>query len=118
MNIKLDENLPASLQPLLRGIGHDVDDVVSEGLAGQDDATIWLAAQDGGRFVTTQDLDFSDVRALPPGSHRGVLLVRLAEPGRSALATRVEAAFRDEDVEGWTGCLVVLTDRKLRIRRA
>ena len=117
MRIKLDENLPASLRPLLQALRHDVDDVVSEGLSGRDDTAIWAAAQEAGRFLITQDLDFSDVRAFPPGGHRGVLVVRLAEPGRKALTTRIETAFQDEAVETWADCFVVLTDHKLRIRR-
>jgi predicted nuclease of predicted toxin-antitoxin system len=117
MRIKLDENLPQSLQPLLDALGHDVDTVVSEGLSGRDDAAVWSAAQESGRFLVTQDLDFSDVRALAPGTHCGLLVVRLAEPGRQALAARIEAAFRGEDVETWRGCFAVLTDRKLRLRR-
>ncbi len=35
MRIKLDENLPVSLQPILRNLRHDVDSVVTEGLAGK-----------------------------------------------------------------------------------
>jgi predicted nuclease of predicted toxin-antitoxin system len=117
MRVKLDENLPIGLRPLLRALHHDVDDVVSEGLTGGDDATVWGAAQEAGRLLIAQDLDFSDVRAFPPGAHCGVLVVRLAEPGRTALTTRIEAVFRDEDVESWQGCFVVLTDHKLRVRR-
>jgi predicted nuclease of predicted toxin-antitoxin system len=117
MRIKPDEKLPASLRPLLHALNHDVDDVVSEGMSGHDDQAVWRAAQVAGRFLITQALDFSDLRAFAPGTHRGVLIVRLAEPGRKALAARIEAAFQDEDVETWNGCFVVLTDHKLRIRR-
>ncbi len=117
MRIKLDENLPASLQPILRNLRHDVDSVVTEGLAGQEDVTIWAAAQEAQRFLITQDLDFSDVRAFPPGSHCGVLVVRLTEPGRQALTVSIETVFRNEDVESWKGCFAVLTEHKLRLRR-
>lgn len=44
MRIKLDENLPASLRPTLQTLGHDVDDVVSEGLSGRDHAAVWAAS--------------------------------------------------------------------------
>ena len=117
MRVKLDENLPASLQPRLAGLGHDVDDVPSEGLAGRDDRAVWQAAQQSGRFLVTQDLDFSDLRAFVPGTHYGILVVRLAEPGRTALVTRIESAFQDEAVETWKGCFVVLTEHKLRVRK-
>jgi hypothetical protein len=36
-------------------------------------------AQRAGRFLVTQDLDFSDVRRFEPGSHHGLLLVRLPD---------------------------------------
>ena len=36
MKIKLDENLPARLATALRQLGHEVDTVPSEGLAGQE----------------------------------------------------------------------------------
>ena len=117
MKIKLDENLPGRLVQALTDLGHDVDTVVLERLAGRDDHAVWQAAQRAGRFLITQDLDFSDERRYTPGTHRGLLLVRLASPGRTALLGRVQSLFAIEDVSTWTGCLVVATDRRLRVRR-
>jgi hypothetical protein len=37
MRIKLDENMPASLVLALQALGHDVDTVPGEGLAGEPD---------------------------------------------------------------------------------
>ena len=88
MNIKLGENLPHQLIQLLTDLGHDVDTVREEHMAGRDDNVVWAAAQ-AGRFLVTQDLDFSDARKYAPGTHEGLLLVRLPQPGRSALAERV-----------------------------
>ncbi len=118
MKIKLDENLPAGLGRGLRDLGHDVDTVPEEDLAGRDDGQVWQAAQREGRFFITQDLDFSDLRQFAPGTHHGLLLVRLRDPGRSALAAVVREVFSSQDVAGWTGCFVVVTERKIRISRA
>jgi len=63
------------------------------------------------------NLDFSDIRRYAPGTHHGLLLVRLRAPGRAALARRIEAVFQAESVETWHRAFVVVTDRKLRIRR-
>jgi len=41
MKIKLDENLPTQLAGILGSLGHDVETVVQEGLAGFSDADIW-----------------------------------------------------------------------------
>jgi predicted nuclease of predicted toxin-antitoxin system len=117
MKIKLDENLPESLADALGELGHDADTVPREGLAGRVDPDVWAAAQDSGRFLVTQDLDFSDLRTFEPGTHHGILLVRLREPSRRLLIERVRALFESEDVESWQGCFVVATDHKLRVRR-
>jgi len=117
MKIKLDENIPARLTSILGKLGHEVDTVKSEGLAGRDDSTVWEAAQRTRRFLITQDLDFSDVRRYAPGRHEGLLLVRLRDPGRNALTRRIQTVFESEDIESWKGCFVVATDRKIRVRR-
>jgi predicted nuclease of predicted toxin-antitoxin system len=80
MKIKLDENLPLRLASSLKGLGHDVYTAHEEGLGGCADREIWEAAQKESRFLITQDLDFSDARQFVPGSHCGILLVRLHSP--------------------------------------
>jgi predicted nuclease of predicted toxin-antitoxin system len=117
VRIKLDENLPNRLVPLLTELGHDVDTVLDEQLAGRDDAVVWEAAQTHGRFLITQDLDFSDARKYVPGTHHGLLLVRLPQPGRAALFDRISTLFRSEDVESWSRCIVTATSRKVRVKR-
>ena len=89
-----------------------------EGLLGRKDATVWQAAQSDDRFLVAQDLHFSDARIYRPGTHAGILVVRLRNPKREALVDRVRVVFEKEDVAGWTGCIVVATDRKVRVRRA
>ncbi len=103
MKIKLDENIPASLISSLSALGHDVDTVPEENIAGEDDKTVWDAAQRGCRFQ--------------PGNHYGILLVRLRSPGRSALSHRIVDLFLKESVSDWHGCFLVLSDLKLRIHR-
>lgn len=117
MKIKLDENIPATLGPVLIGLGHEVDTVPDQGLTGQRDERVWEAAQREGRFLITQDLDFSDVRRFAPGTRTGILLIRLRLPGRTALIRRLEAVFHQEDTSQWRMCFVLLTDRKIRIKR-
>lgn len=102
MKIKLDENLPDRLVPVLTALGHEVDTVHGEQLTGRADPDVWSAAQSMNRFLITQDLDFSDVRRYTPGTHSGLLLVRLPRPGRNALLDRVTALFRTEQIETWT----------------
>ena len=118
MNIKLDENLPFQIAAALEELGHDVHTTNEEGLSGSADRVIWEAAQREARFLITQDLDFSDGRRFAPGTHHGILLIRLRSPSRLGLIDRVDDLFRNEDVARWAGCFVVATERKVRVRRA
>jgi hypothetical protein len=59
----------------------------------------------------------SDLRRFRPGTHPGIILIRLRDPSRRRLLERMTQIFGAEDVERWTGCFVVVSDRKLRVRR-
>jgi predicted nuclease of predicted toxin-antitoxin system len=118
MRIKLDQNLPAELMNGLGNLGHDVEHVYSEGLAGSPDLDVWRAAQAEQRLLITQDIGFGDERMFRPGTHSGLVLVRLKRPGRRAVASKVLAVFEVEDVGSWVGCFVVVSDSKLRVRRS
>lgn len=115
MKIKLDENLPARLAPILQRHGYDVDTVPEEQLSGRPDVEVWQAVSTEGRFLITQDLDFSDTRQFAPGTHAGLLLVRLREPGAHALVETISAVAAE--IVDWAGCFVVLTENKIRIKR-
>jgi predicted nuclease of predicted toxin-antitoxin system len=118
MKIKLDENLPRALALSLMATRHDVQTVAEEGIAGEDDQVVWEAAQREVRFLITQDMRFSDARRFAPGAHAGILLLRLHAPSWRALLRRVEGLFAEQDVAGWAKCLVVATERKVRVLRA
>lgn len=117
MKIKLDENIPARVAEVLISLGHDADTVPQEGLSGSDDSTVWQAAQREGRFLITQDLDFSDIRQFRPGTHSGLLVVRLVNPARRHLIGHIRDLFETEPVADWQGCFVVATERKIRVQR-
>jgi len=117
MKIKVDENLPHRLATLLKNLGHEVHTLYEERLVGRPDAEVWEATQKESRFLITQDLDFSDSRKFAPGSHHGILLIRLRSPNRRALIERIEEMFRKENVGEWVGCFVVATERKIRVLR-
>lgn len=114
MRIKLDENLPGEAARRLHTLGHDVDTVLDEHLGGQSDGAVWEAAQAEGRFLVTQDLDFSDTRKFAPGTHHGILLIRLENLEQPRIADFLEAWFSAEPVESWAGAFVVASSRKLR----
>ena len=90
MNIKLDENLPHQLVQLLTDLGHDVDTVPDEHVAGRDDDVVWATAQTAGRFLVTQ-ISISRTR----GSMRPERITGFCSSGcRSPVGARSLSAFR------------------------
>jgi predicted nuclease of predicted toxin-antitoxin system len=116
MRIKIDENLPVRLTHALIALGHDVDHVEESVLAGRADPDLWRAAQNEDRMLITHDVKFGDARVIEAGPHPGFVLVRTTQ-GRNAILERVREVFQTHDVESWRGCIVVITDDKVRVRR-
>jgi len=117
MKLKLDENIPVTAAAQLRAMGFDVDTVHDEHLVGGSDESVWLAAQTEGRFLVTQDLDFSDTRKFAPGSHCGILLVRLPDSEQWRVSDYLLAWFSDSEISTWARCVVVATPNKVRVLR-
>jgi predicted nuclease of predicted toxin-antitoxin system len=117
VKLKLDENLPESAATRLEALGYDVDTVLAERLGGRSDDDVWAAAQVEGRFLVTHDLDFSDARKFRPGSHAGLLIVRLPDSEQWRVGDHLVAWFSDPDARSWERCLVIATLHKVRVVR-
>ncbi len=79
MKFKPGENLPASAAAILAGAGHDVDTVPGEGLTGAPDPDVVSAATGASRILVWLDVGLGDIRAYPPGSHAGIVVLRLPD---------------------------------------
>jgi predicted nuclease of predicted toxin-antitoxin system len=117
MKMKLDENVTTGAIPVLKRFGHDVQTTSEEGLTGKPDSEIWSAAQSEQRFLITQDMDFSDARKFAPGTHHGILLLRLHSPNQTEIISRLTEPFSNEDTESWRSCFVVATEHQVRVLR-
>lgn len=117
MRLKLDENIPASVVPRLRQLGYDVDTVLDEHLGGAADTEVWAKAQEERRMLVTQDLDFSDTRKFEPGTHSGILLVRLPDTEQWRLGDYLAGWLSEPEARTWGRCFVVATPVRLRVRR-
>jgi predicted nuclease of predicted toxin-antitoxin system len=118
VKIKLDENLPASAAEPLRTRGHDVDTVIDEGLAGAEDTAVLTAATGVARLLMTLDRGLGDVRSYPPGTHCGVVVVRVDSQSPRAVVQAVSQLCATVDLDDLVGCTSVWRAGALRVRRA
>jgi len=115
--IKLDENLAELHAERLRRAGYSVDRVYDEGLSGATDERVWQRACSEGRLFITLDLDFSDVRRFPPGTHPGILLLRSRTRGRQGVLDVLNRVIVERTLDTLVGCLAVAGENQTRVRR-
>jgi len=117
VKLKLDENIPRSSQARLEALGFDTDTVLGESLKGRPDGDVWNATQAAGRVLVTQDLDFSDVRKFTPGTHHGIVVLRLPDSEHWRIGDYLVAWFSTPEARTWGRCFVVATPNKVRVLR-
>lgn len=118
MKIKLDENLPELLVEIFAQHGHQAVTVQKEGLAGSSDETLYEIVKSEGRLFVTLDLDFSDIRSYPPNTHPGIIVIRSRSKGRNALMRIIKSLLGKIQLETLAGALTIVSDSRVRIRRA
>jgi predicted nuclease of predicted toxin-antitoxin system len=117
MHIKVDEDLPPVAAEWLYAKGYEASTVVEQGMNGWKDAALWQVIQADQHFLLTADKGFADLRAHPPGTHSGILLLRPDQDGIRPILKLLEDVLEHVDLETLAGTVAVATPRGLRVRR-
>lgn len=117
MKVKLDENVPALAADALLSHGHDVQTVAGEHLVGSPDEVLMAACRREDRLLFTFDLGFGDARAYPPGSHPGIVLMRLADQRPDAVVAAVRRLLATTPLDDLAAALTILSEERVRVRR-
>lgn len=117
MKVKLDENVPRSAERALVAAGHDVDTVADEDLAGAPDPRVVAAAATTGRLLITLDRGLGDIRAYPPGSHAGILVLRPPDQSVPAVTGMLTELVAAQDLATLAGAIAIAQRGLLRVRR-
>lgn len=118
MRILVDEDLPKAVAALLRERGHEPEHVLEAGLRGSPDETILRHATDRKAALMTADLDFSNIKQYPLGSHNGVIVLRFPDYFRRRDILSLVSRFLDSaDLDSLAGALVVVSPGSYRVRR-
>jgi predicted nuclease of predicted toxin-antitoxin system len=116
VKFKLDENLPASSAAILAKAGHDVDTVADEALVGAPDQDVVGAATAAGRILISLDRGLGDIRAYPPGSHAGIVLLGLIDQSAATVSQAISDLITLTNLESLAGAVAILQRGLLRIR--
>ena len=100
------------LKRLFTESGHDAATVLDEGMGGAT-AEVTRVCTDEERVLVTQDMDFADIRAYPPGEYPGIVVFRLTSQSRDAL---LEVGAKLIETLRNSGQLWIVEDLRVRIR--
>lgn len=117
MRFLLDECLPVQIAGLLRAAGHDCVHVYELGLGGQPDEQIMALADEQDRILISADTDFGELLAKAPVLAPSVILLRRADKRPVPVAEVIVANLGQVAGDLAAGALVVIGDRRIRVRR-
>jgi len=114
----VDEDMPRSTARVLRQARHTAEDVRDVGLRGHSDQEVFDYAQSQGAILVTADKGFSNALRFPPGTHSGIIVVRVPDelPTSKVNQEILNALVSLEDVD-LTGLIVIVEVARTRIRR-
>jgi predicted nuclease of predicted toxin-antitoxin system len=113
-----DENIPPAVVRFLRDRGFDVKEVREAGLPGASDDVILSLAREEGRVLLTLDKHFTNILVYPPGSHHGIIRIRIHPPLIEDIVNALNRLFQKSDIGMMRGSLIILECEGFRVRRA
>lgn len=115
MRFKLDENLDPRLAPLLAEGGHSAETVLSEGLSGTSDETIYQSCCAEHRTLITLDLDFSNPLRFPPGTTEGIVVLRPSLPVLPMIQATLRGSLSRIKSDRLKGALWIVEPGRIRV---
>jgi predicted nuclease of predicted toxin-antitoxin system len=120
LSVLLDQNIPvaATAWLLARRPAWTVRHVNELGFAGKSDAFLYRWAQRESSVFVTYDEDFADARCYPLGKHRGIIRLRVWPTTTEATISALSRLLNQLPDADWPNSLIIVDNRKIRVRRA
>ena len=117
MKFLLDQNLSPQTTVYLNDLGYDVVDVRQLEISGASDRVIMQHAKKEERVVITFDADFADISEFPLGTHFGVIRLKIFPQILEILHPILERELAVLKGENIYGCLVIIDNQRVRIKK-
>ena len=118
MKFKIDENLPQAAAELLQSAGFETQTVRDEGLGGKPDEVIAAAVRAEDRVLVTLDRGFGDIRAYPPDTFSGIIVLRPRQRDRSSALTLLRRLIPLLSKEPLAGALWIVEPDRIRFHNS
>lgn len=102
---------------LMKEVGCEVRRVQDLGLSGSSDPVVFQTAQENDAVLVTTDRGFGDVRAYPPSSHHGIIVLKVSpDPEQVRAVHRTLRTLLNTETT-FTGTLFIADAHKYRKRK-
>lgn len=116
LRFKIDENLPNEVAEMFRAAGFDALTVADQGLSGAEDPRVATVCREELRILITLDAGFGDIRSYPPGSHPGLVVLRLGSQEKPLILDVVSRLIPLLGTTSIRGTLWIVDERRVRVR--
>jgi predicted nuclease of predicted toxin-antitoxin system len=114
----IDESLPRSVTTALAAAAHDVQDARDCGLRGAPDGSVHARAIAEGRVLVSGDTDFANTLRFRPGTHPGIVVLRVPNGwSPTDRARRLAEALDDSLLATIGGTTVIVEPTRVRVLR-
>lgn len=117
MKFLVDECISFRLAKLLVEAGHDAVHVTDCGIAGEPDTVVMETARESGRVLISADTDFGELLARSGADAPSVVIFRRGERRPEKVAAVLLANLDELRADLNQGSLVVIAEKRMRIRR-
>jgi predicted nuclease of predicted toxin-antitoxin system len=117
VRFKIDENLPVEAAQILKVAGFTADTIQDENLSGSDDETVARRSRSEDQILVTLDLDFANIQAYPPGTHTGVVVLRLKRQDKGTVLAYVRRLIAALPHRSPVGELWIVGGNRIRFRQ-
>ena len=118
MRLLADESLAGRTRRFLRALGHDVLTLNELGRVGAVNGEVLSLAQTRQAVVVTEDRGIGNLVDYPPGTHRGIIVLKVRrEADIDAVHRHLAEALQTIPARTLAGSLLIIDRNKSRLRR-
>jgi len=117
MKLLLDQNIRSETLDFLRDLELDVTSTRELKIERLSDDEIMEIAKELNRIVVTFNSDFGDIRYFPPGSHPGVIRLKIEPQILEVVHPILKYLFKTVKHTDLENALTIVTESKIRIRK-
>jgi predicted nuclease of predicted toxin-antitoxin system len=116
MRFKIDENLPVEVAQRLIAASHDAPTILDQKMSGRPDQDVAAICRDEHRALIALDSDFADIRAYPPDSYFGLVVLRPARQDKASILSMLDRILPLLQAEPLEKHLWIVDESSVRIR--